>query len=418
MTIDKEKINQWLEWKKGFHDDKEYSDYAKGVRKNQQNVIEEIRTFLNNFLNNSISLEEFRSTFHLKTSKDWDYFGMKGMNGAMVLNKYVKHIPDKQDLTNQLRKALNCPNTREEGQKKMEELYAFLESMIQKYNLKRFDVQPGRIPYFVSGFWHFQNPEKWPFYYQLTRQIFEQNGTYEPQSNPIEDYFNFHSIYSELKSLLEIDSFELDYLCGWISHDPYKKRTPIQTTPMKEIEPENSVEDIEPTDIEHIHIQWMLAKIGRKMGFNIWIASNDRSKQWKNESLGSLCIQELPSLGLGDDAQKIIKFIDVIWLKGLKQIVAAFEVEKSTQIYSGLLRMSDLVVEAPNTIFPIYIIAPENRIKEIERQLFRPTFLNLGLTDRCGYFSDRSLMDNYDHIMKFASDLSAIEALATRMHIV
>lgn len=412
-------ISQWQEWKEEYHQDKEYFDHSNEVRGNRQRVIGEIKTVLNNFMSRSITLEEFRSTFHHKTSSEWDYFGMKGMSGAMVLNKYVKHIPDKSALTENLQDALKCPTDANDGRKKMERLSSFLEQMMKKYKLKRFDVQPGRIPYFVSGFWHFQSSEDWPFYYAITRAIFEQNGIYEPTTNPIEDYFQFRDIFLRLKSELKVDAFELDYLCGWLDYRNIKKievSLPQVIPPTIEV-PEIKVEP-EALDIKHTQVQWMLAKIGKKMGYNIWIASNDRNREYQNQTLGSFSVSELPPLGLGENAQKIIQYIDVIWLKGTKHIVAAFEVERTTQIFSGLLRMSDLVVEAPNAIFPLYIVAPEIRQKEIEKQLLRRTFESLGLYERCGFFSDRALADDFDNIMKFASDLSAIDALATRIQIV
>ena len=418
MIIDANAIAQWREWKEEYHADKEYFDYANEVSSNQQRVIGEIRSVFNNFLNGTITLEQFRDTFHRKTATDWDYFGMKGLNGAMVLNKYVKHIPNTSALTDNLREALTCPSDADSGRKKMERLSSFLEAMMKQYKIKRFDIQPGRIPYFVSGFWHFQSSEDWPFYYAITRTIFEQNGIYEPKQNPIEDYFQFRDVFLALKSELKINSFELDYLCGWLEFRKIKK--PDQSLPIPRSPPPTVIPDIvierEESDINHTQVQWMLAKIGKKMGFNIWIASNDRSKEFRNESLGTLSVKELPPLGLGDDAQKIVQLIDVIWLKGTKSIVACFEVERTTSIFSGLLRMSDLVIEAPNSIFPLYIITPETRQNDIRKQLLRPTFQTLGLQERCGFFSDRALADDFDNIMKFATDISAVETLATRIH--
>ena len=48
-----------------------------------------------------------------------------------------------------------------------------------------------------------------------------------------------------------------------------------------------------------------------------------------------------------------IELIDVLWLQG-NAIVAAFEVESTTSIYSGLLRMSDLVAMQPNLNIPLW----------------------------------------------------------------
>lgn len=42
-----------------------------------------------------------------------------------------------------------------------------------------------------------------------------------------------------------------------------------------------------------------------------------------------------------------VSLIDVIWLKPTGEFVSAFEVEKSTSIYSGILRLEDLVRSIP-----------------------------------------------------------------------
>ncbi len=57
---------------------------------------------------------------------------------------------------------------------------------------------------------------------------------------------------------------------------------------------------------------------------------------------------------------KTIELIDVLWLKG-NSIVAAFEVECNTSVYSGLLRMSDLLSLQPNLDINLYLVAPDER---------------------------------------------------------
>ena len=44
---------------------------------------------------------------------------------------------------------------------------------------------------------------------------------------------------------------------------------------------------------------------------------------------------------------RTIELIDVLWLDG-NSIEAAFEIESTTSIYSGILRMSDLLAQQPN----------------------------------------------------------------------
>jgi hypothetical protein len=50
----------------------------------------------------------------------------------------------------------------------------------------------------------------------------------------------------------------------------------------------------------------------------------------------------------------------VLWLQG-NAIQAAFEIESTTSIFSGLLRMADLIAMHPNLKIPLYIVAPAER---------------------------------------------------------
>ena len=81
-------------------------------------------------------------------------------------------------------------------------------------------------------------------------------------------------------------------------------------------------------------------------------------------------------------------------------VTAAFEVEHTTSIYSGLLRMSDLVALAPNINFPLYIVTPDVRLNQVRRELSRPTFQTLELHKRCGFFSEEKLLQEAEPIMR------------------
>ena len=162
-----------------------------------------------------------------------------------------------------------------------------------------------------------------------------------------------------------------------------------------------------------LRVQWALARIGKGLGCKVWIAKNDHKKTWTGETLGDLSIDRLPNFGIGNDAQKTIELIDVLWVRGANQIVGAFEVEHSTSVYSGLLRMSDLTVASPNLSFPLYIVAPVERLKKVRRELSRPTFQSIELHRRCGYFSDEKLLDAMDEMVKWGTDPSIINKLAS-----
>ena len=173
--------------------------------------------------------------------------------------------------------------------------------------------------------------------------------------------------------------------------------------------------DDEEGALEHTEIQWLLAKLGRKLGCRVWVAANDRKREWKGESLESLSIQKLPSLGLDPDSQRIISLIDVVWLKGANQVAAAFEVEHTTSVYSGLLRLADLASLSPNLNFPLYIVAPTARLEKVRRELSRPTFQMLELHRRCAFFASEALVEAAENIMRWANTPAAIDRLASRV---
>jgi hypothetical protein len=62
-------------------------------------------------------------------------------------------------------------------------------------------------------------------------------------------------------------------------------------------------------------------------------------------------------LQFDEATNRTIELIDVLWLKG-NAVVAAFEIESTTSIYSGLLRMSDLIAMQPNLNIPLYLSPP------------------------------------------------------------
>jgi hypothetical protein len=129
------------------------------------------------------------------------------------------------------------------------------------------------------------------------------------------------------------------------------------------------------------------------MGLDVWVARNDRGKEWNGTTLGQLprVKAELP-LQFDDATTKTIELIDVLWLKG-NAIVAAFEVESTTSIYSGLLRMADLIAMQPNINIPLFLVAPADRRNKVIAEVNRPTFHRLSppLVEMCRYISFENL---------------------------
>lgn len=151
----------------------------------------------------------------------------------------------------------------------------------------------------------------------------------------------------------------------------------------------------------HSKAQYLLAKIGQIVGCKIFIASNDRKRTFNKIDLGQFSVNTLPNLGLNNEATSRISLIDVIWLKQ-NAPMCAFEVETSTSVYSGLLRMSDLIAVVPALNIKLYIVAQEERRNKVLSELSRPTFRKIGLNDYCEFIS----IDELEGLLKKIENLS------------
>ena len=153
---------------------------------------------------------------------------------------------------------------------------------------------------------------------------------------------------------------------------------------------------------QHTVIQYSLLCLGIDMGLDVWVAMNDRSKKWNGQVLGSLphMVTKLPTQ-FNDATNRTIELIDVLWLKG-NSIVAAFEVECTTSMYSGLLRMSDLLSLQPNLDINLYLVTPDERRSKVQQEILRPTFelREKPLSKICGFLAFSNLIEKVEGIRK------------------
>lgn len=140
--------------------------------------------------------------------------------------------------------------------------------------------------------------------------------------------------------------------------------------PLKESEPVPIPPSEEERPREHDEIQWRLIRLAHAAGVDVWVPRNDQGKEWEGQRFRD---HVLPEFKEGLDIPGTVENIDAVWRFGY-QIKAAFEIEHSTSIYSGLLRLSDLKVIAPNILYPLYVTAPRERRDKVLAELRRPTF--------------------------------------------
>jgi len=158
-------------------------------------------------------------------------------------------------------------------------------------------------------------------------------------------------------------------------------------------EPSDALVEIRPDEVEevlrselvsdHVRMQWKLARLGIKAGERVWVPVGDQAKLRKTYEFNSFD----PEFAAGIDLpHSYIENIDVVWKQEFR-IGAAYEIENSTSIYSGLLRFADLNILAPNTLYPMFVVAPNERKNRLREQLRRPTFKRLELDKKVRFLS-------------------------------
>jgi len=153
--------------------------------------------------------------------------------------------------------------------------------------------------------------------------------------------------------------------------------------------------NLQSTQRDSIKIQALLAEVGVRMNLQIWIPRSDRQRVLDIWQPKADCLLEQLPLNYDDATLKTIENIDVLWIKG-RSIVRAFEVEHTTSIYSGILRMADLMALQPNLNISAHIVAPIDRKEKVLQEISRPVFAFLEkgpLSESCTFVSYEAIRE-------------------------
>lgn len=166
-------------------------------------------------------------------------------------------------------------------------------------------------------------------------------------------------------------------------------------------------------DFTHTAVQGWLRDLGKALGFDVWVAANDRARALGTGKLGDGCLPALPSKVGNVAGADAVPLIDVLWLAtGTATVAAAFEVEHTTSIYSGILRLLDLAtgVESAKDL-QMFLVAPDSREQDVRDQLLRAAFRNAPKLS-VKFLPYGALQDHREAIARFGTGMKGIEAIA------
>ncbi len=267
-------------------------------------------------------------------------------------------------------------------------------------------LHPTIIPPFntaiINGFNALFNDNKklgsWSEYLKLRETLMETNDKYKSLLS--------NDLGAMAGLLFEIGSKNIIVGDGeFITEEDAEKFEKQVQKRRKEVESEQQEENL------HTEMQFRLLTVGKALGYDVISASNDRSKSHNGKNFSFLSLPCFPKMEINKDTYNTIGLIDIVWFeKGTNKPICAFEVEKSTSIYSGILRLTDLAYSFTESEQHLYIVLPNNREKEVVMQLSRPSIKSSQTKIQYILFSD--LREHCDALCKFGESHNILKKIA------
>ncbi|HWQ91697.1 MAG TPA: type II restriction endonuclease [Clostridia bacterium] len=172
----------------------------------------------------------------------------------------------------------------------------------------------------------------------------------------------------------------------------------------------------EENELKHSQIQGWLRDLGHALDYDVWIAANDRRRDYNGGELGKGCLESLPPSIASAPGIDAVRLIDVLWIhRETHQVTAAFEVEHTTSIYSGIVRLLDLALGSTDQAAKgLFLVAPDDREEDVRLQLRRPAFRSVSNL-QVRFLPYGELQKHREPIMRFGAGLKGINAIARQL---
>lgn len=203
----------WQSELKKAQADKTWLGAMKELEQIRTAITPEIRELLDQFLRGDIDVEKLRADFDRKGRGEWQEFGLGGPGGGMVLNKLVKHIPDRANLETRLRSLLVVPANDAVALERLRGFRDYLTGLAATSVTTALTGDVSRIPFFVSFWWHIQDRATWPIFYPSSRDALTETGALPAAKDSVDHYLAFRAVFVALCAKLGVDSWRLEQLC-------------------------------------------------------------------------------------------------------------------------------------------------------------------------------------------------------------
>lgn len=158
---------------------------------------------------------------------------------------------------------------------------------------------------------------------------------------------------------------------------------------IKEIAKIINIEIGDEVELTHYDLQAKLVLVGSYLGYRTFVPAPDKNKDTIFGQLGDLCSEaEMPEGAIPALSISTIKFVDVIWFDEEGYPTHGFEVEHSTDITKGLLRL----YQVHKLRIKMIIISNEMNKNRFEREVSKSPFVKI---------KDEFIFKNYEELDEF-----------------
>lgn len=190
-------------------DRREYS-HRKAQREDR---LPHIKEFIESFLDSDIDLLQFREESDVE-SKRHNQWGVRG--GSQMFFNMLCNAATRQDrvgeVARELRAVIPAPETGDDAEAAIHRLTELVEDLKAKAEHKQKAPQAGFIPAYISYFWHIQDPNRIPMYYQSSRNAYKKLGLWSPVDDLGTSYRTFWETTDEIRALIEEERTETPHL--------------------------------------------------------------------------------------------------------------------------------------------------------------------------------------------------------------
>lgn len=176
--------------------DEAQEHYATRNRQRDEVARDDLRPLIQEFLDNEIGVDEFRSRVS-GFARRHNLWGYNGFVGGMQFNKLVGAAPREEELAERVRDAIEPPADLDAARETMDSFAEYTQRL--KDNDLDFDPFPKSTMFFLSYFWHIQQPTEWPIFYPTSERYLDDEGllnTNEPYGTR---YVSFVEILDDLR---------------------------------------------------------------------------------------------------------------------------------------------------------------------------------------------------------------------------